>query len=96
MFRRHRIFPATGRTLFRLGHLPNEGRQPERAMPDRELRYKGYKIKLAPRQRGWRIRALPLSPDKPILSDHSFVAAGVSEEEAIEQAKRRIDRVLAI
>ena len=26
-------------------------------MPDRELRYKGYKIKLAPKQRGWRIRA---------------------------------------
>jgi hypothetical protein len=70
--------------------------QPERAMPDRELRYKGYKIKLAPKQRGWRIRARPLSPDKPILSDHSFVVAEASEDEAIEQAKRRIDRVLAI
>ena len=72
------------------------GRQPDRAMPDRELRYKGYKIKLTPNGRGWRVRARPLSPDKPILSDHSFVVAGASEDDAIEQAKRRIDRLLTV
>jgi hypothetical protein len=89
-------FSATGRTLSGLGHLPKEGRQSGRTMPHRELQYRGYRIKLMPRHSGWRIRARPLSPDKPILADHAFVVAEASEDEAIEQAKRRLDRVLSV
>jgi hypothetical protein len=64
-------------------------------MTPRELRYQGYRIRLFAGEDGWRVRARPLTPDKPILRYHSFLVSAASENEAVEHAKRLVDELLA-
>jgi hypothetical protein len=64
------------------------------AMTPRELRYRGYRIRIFSGDEGWRVRARPLTPDKPILRYHSYFVRGSSEDEAVEHAKRLVDEVL--
>ena len=63
-------------------------------MAKRETQYRGYKIEVERRGRDWRISASPTRPELPILHEHSFQALIPSWEGAVDEAKRRIDRIL--
>jgi hypothetical protein len=47
--------------------------------------YRGYNIRLAPDDRNWRVHRR-----------HSFVVSASSEDEALAEIKRQIDRLLSL
>jgi hypothetical protein len=57
--------------------------------------YRGYQIETALEGDHWLISIHPMRPDLPILRQHSFRPLPFPEGEALEQAKRRIDRALS-
>ena len=65
-------------------------------MAKRESQYRGYKIEVEHRGRDWQIRVSPTHPELPILHQHSFQTLVPSWEGAVDEAKRRIDRLLSI
>jgi hypothetical protein len=63
-------------------------------MASHELQYRSYRIRVYPREDGWRLSARPLTPERPILRRHSFFIPASNEEEAFAQAKRLVDDAL--
>ena len=57
--------------------------------------YRGYKIETVKVGDHWVISIHPSRPDLPILRQHSFRPLPFPEGEALEQAKRWIDRALS-
>jgi len=57
--------------------------------------YRGYKIELMHDGSGWQVTVHPMRPDLPILRQFSFRPEPVPEGAALEEAKRRVDRLLA-
>jgi hypothetical protein len=57
--------------------------------------YRGYSIELVHDRLGWRVAIHPTQPDLPILGQYSFRPDPLREGTALEEAKYRIDRVLA-
>jgi hypothetical protein len=60
----------------------------------REACYRGYKIRADTRGSFWAVSVQPLTPDLPILFRNSFTSPG--SQDPIEEAERRIDRVLSV
>jgi hypothetical protein len=57
--------------------------------------YRGYKIELMHDGSGWQVTVHPTRPDLPILRQFSFRPEPFPEGAGREEAKRRIDRLLA-
>ena len=64
-------------------------------MAKRETQYRGYQIDVERRGRDWQIRVSPTRSELPILQQHSFQTLVPSWEGAVDEAKRRIDRLLS-
>ena len=60
-------------------------------MPKHELEYRGYKIRMAGSD--LYCNGAPKTPELPILPWNSFHAP--SEQDALAEAQRRVDRLLA-
>ena len=58
--------------------------------------YRGYHIAVEPNGEGWRVWAHPQSPELPITRHVSIHVDAESSEEALDQAKQRIDSLLAL
>jgi hypothetical protein len=56
--------------------------------------YRGYRIRLEPRQDGLRVYVSPIYPQLPILSRAHFDWSG-TEHEAVKEARRRVDVLLS-
>ena len=61
----------------------------------KETDYRGYRITVYADGRSWRFAAKPKTPDLPILILNEFTAPGVTEDQALQDAKQRIDRLLS-
>jgi hypothetical protein len=72
-------------------HLSEEFARTER----RQARYRGYDIKMERRDLCWMVTMKPSRPELPIFQRYSFQTATQSEREALSQARRRVDHVLA-
>jgi hypothetical protein len=72
-------------------HLSAEFARTER----RQARYRGYDIKMERRDLCWMVTMKPSRPELPIFQRYSFQTATQSEREALSQARRRVDHVLA-
>ena len=72
-----------------------EGRQRSgcRLMPKHELEYRGYKIGIEEEGRSCVVTVTPKTSELPILPWNSFHAP--SEQDALAEAQRRVDRLLA-
>jgi hypothetical protein len=57
--------------------------------------YRGYKIELMHDVSGWQVTVHPMRPDLPILRQFSFRPEPFPKGAALEEAKRRVDRLLA-
>ena len=71
-------------------HLSEEFARTER----RQARYRGYDIKMERRDLCWMVTMKPSRPELPIFQRYSFQTTQ-SEREALSQARRRVDYVLA-
>ena len=63
-------------------------------MGAKRITSRGYSISLTGSGSSWQFSAAPMTPDLPILDRSTFVAAGLTEEQAFSDAKQRIDRLL--
>lgn len=69
----------------------------QRVSPNKKrIQYRGYNLTVALSGHGWRIWAVPLTPDLPILLRHSFTVPASSDDDAMEHAKERVDRLLTL
>jgi hypothetical protein len=66
------------------------------AMPEHEIDYRGYKIEVKPNDQGWVVNVAPKTPELPILRWNSFRAPLGSQQDAVAEARRRVDRLLSI
>jgi hypothetical protein len=57
--------------------------------------YRGYNIELVHDGSAWAVAIHPLSADLPILRQFSFRPLVFPEGAALDEAKRRVDRVLS-
>ena len=57
--------------------------------------YRGYKIELRHEGGTWHVTIHPTRPDLPILRQFSFLPDPFPEGAALDEAKRRVDRLLA-
>jgi hypothetical protein len=64
-----------------------------RLMPKHELEYRGYKIWIEAEGRSCVVTVTPKTSELPILPWNSFHAP--SEQDALAEAQRRVDRLLA-
>jgi len=55
--------------------------------------YYGYRIRAELRGTDWLVKVEPTHPDLPILSHRSFLVRNTSWSEAVNEARRRIDRI---
>ena len=55
--------------------------------------YRGYNIRIVPDGHRWRVWARPKWPDLPIHRGHCFIVSGLSEDDALAEVKRQIDRL---
>jgi len=55
--------------------------------------YYGYRIRAELRGTDWLVNVEPTQPDLPILSQRLFLVRNTSRSEAVNEARRRIDRV---
>jgi hypothetical protein len=81
--------PRNGRRFTTMQRRELEARRP------RELRYRGYEIRIYGGADGWRVRAKPLTPYQPILRRHSFLVPASREADAVAEAKRLVDALIA-
>ena len=63
-------------------------------MEQHETQYRGYNIKAKHRGQDWFLSVTPSRPELPLLRRYSFRAKVISAEDAICQAKRRVDWLL--
>ena len=57
--------------------------------------YRGYKIELRHDGQNWHVTVHPTRPDLPIMRQFSFHPEPFPEGAALDEAKRRVDRLLA-
>ena len=57
--------------------------------------YRGYKIELRHEGGTWHVTIHPTRPDLPIMRQFSFLPEPFPEGAALDEAKRRVDRLLA-
>jgi hypothetical protein len=65
-------------------------------MVPQEADYRGYKILLKSNGKNWIVSVCPKNPELPILRWNSFQAPLHSPEDAIAEARRRIDQLLSL
>ena len=58
--------------------------------------YRGYRIEVEGEKGRCRVAVHPTRPDLPILRQYWFFVRPFPENYALEEAKRRINRVLAV
>jgi hypothetical protein len=56
--------------------------------------YRGYEIAVEPNGQGWRVWAHPRHPDLPITRHQSFHVDADSTEDALAEARQKIDSLL--
>ena len=56
--------------------------------------YRGYEIVVEANAHGWRVWAHPRTPDLPITRHRSFHVDADTTDEALKEARRRIDDLL--
>jgi len=65
-------------------------------MAFRETQYRGYRIEADRKHHYWRLRVHPARADVPILCQPTFTVPDPTVDDAINTAKSRIDRLLAV
>jgi hypothetical protein len=63
-------------------------------MQEHETEYRGYKIKAEHKGKNWFFSVSPTRPELPLMRRYRFQADVRTADEAITQAKRRVDRLL--
>ena len=58
--------------------------------------YRGYRITAERRDHYWCLEVHPTRAEVPIMSQNTFTVPDPAMHEAVAEAKRRIDRLLAI
>jgi hypothetical protein len=58
--------------------------------------YRGYRITAERRHYYWCLEVHPTRAEVPIMSQNTFTVPDTTMHEAVAEAKRRIDRLLAI
>jgi hypothetical protein len=58
--------------------------------------YRGYEITVEPNGEGWRVWAHPMTPDLPVTKHRSFHLDAGNTEEALAEARKRIDDLLIV
>jgi hypothetical protein len=64
-------------------------------MAKHETHYRGYGIEVQRNGAGYNVWVRPLRPDLPIMWTNSFKTGSGNEEQAVAEAVRRINRLLA-
>jgi hypothetical protein len=64
-------------------------------MSEHETEHRGYKIEVKANGHAWVVNVAPKTPELPILRWNSFRAPLGSQEEAVAEARRRVDRLLS-
>jgi hypothetical protein len=72
-----------------------EHNKAHRSLDQRQSRYRGYDIAMERRDLCWTVWMKPNSPKLPKVEQRSFKTATQSLREALKQAKRKVDRILA-
>ena len=62
--------------------------------PAKEIKYRGYSVRISGQESSWHFAATPDNSDLPSLSQSEFTAAALTEDQALQDAKQRIDRLL--
>ena len=57
--------------------------------------YRGYRIETRREWSNWCVRVYPLQPDLPILARSTLHTLSPPKHDAVEEAKRHIDRLLS-
>ena len=58
--------------------------------------YRGYLIQVEPNGHGWRVWARPRTPELPIAKHGSFHVDAHNAEEALQEARQKIDGLLQL
>ena len=60
----------------------------------KEIKYRGYSVRISGQESSWHFAATPDNPDLRLLRQSEFTAAALTEDQALQDAKQRIDRLL--
>jgi len=69
---------------------------PEATLKTTHDHYRGYEIAVEPNGDGWRVWAHPTSSELPITRHQSFHVDANSEEDALAEARQKIDWLISI